>query len=138
MEHRLMEARNDSTSQEALGVIGPLVRCATHIGWCIGYLGSIESEELAPEQQSIIQNDLNDALAHVDTTTFSNLLDAFVGDPGLEQMRLVREDLQDVMPHLREDMSNHLQTLADNTAQAAAIIERLMTGNADATAGRNL
>ena len=133
-----MNNRNDATLQEATGVIAPFVRAATHIGWCIGYLGSIDHEELTQEETQAIIDDLEDALKHVNEPETSNLLDAFVGDPGLTALREFREDLTQIVPSQKEELLEILQILADNAAFSGAVMERLMTGNTDAQAGRNL
>jgi hypothetical protein len=135
-----MENRNITTTNEAQGVLAPLVRCATHVGWCIGYLSEIEAEELTEEQRTAILDDMGDALVHLNHPETSDLLDVFIGAEGLELFRVLREELISLneLPPNKDETLHTLQYIADNTAWTAAKLETAMTGNDAAEAGRNL
>lgn len=132
----MIENRNPATNTFATGVIAPLVRLATHVGWCIGYMGSVDGDP-DDSQQRAIQSDLNDAHVHINGEMTSILLDLFVGDEGAQLMRMLREDLIAPLPGDRAELMEYLTALADNAAHTGALMELLMTGN-HASAGRNL
>lgn len=133
----MVESRNTSTTGEAQGVLAPLARAAMHVGWCIGFVGSIEEEELTEEQKLEVRNDLNDALGHLGIESFNDMLEAFVGPDGLADMVSTRNDMTEDLPTSKDDITSHLQTIGDNIAVSMATLELRMTGNEDAQAGRN-
>ena len=133
-----MENRNQSTVADATGVIAPLIRAATHVGWCISYVGSIDAEELTDEQLREVINDLEDALRHLNMPDTSAMAEAFGGRQATEVLRETREDLTYVLPSQKEEVTTILQTIADNIANGGAFMEKVLTGNENAQAGRNI
>lgn len=133
-----MENRNLSTATDATGVIAPLIRAATHVGWSICYVGSIEEEELTDEQLREVVNDLEDAHRHLGAPDTSAMAEAFGGRLATEILQETREDLNYVLPSTKAEVTTILQTIADNIANGGAMMEKVLTGNEDAQAGRNI
>ena len=135
----MIEIRNQANAPHATGIMAPLTRAATHIGWCSGVLNNIEEDEISEDIRTQITEDLADAQEH-----FANDLEekalVFLSDETLKAFHVVKEDLEALQKDLGEDkpaIIENIKNLAHNIAWVAARLEHGATG-ADVTHGSRL
>jgi len=129
---------------EARGFLGPYVRVATHLGYCIAWVSATTDEEWseplseATATQERVKADLQAARNHLAES--SNPATDFVGDEQsnhMAQILMQIVELSDSLPQNRSEAMVDIQTLANNLAYAAAMFEYHVTGNRDVSEGRN-
>lgn len=137
-----IERRNFANAAQATGIIAPLLRVATHVGYCSALAGAelVEDENSGPEEKwdeswADIKADLEEALAHLENPPD---MSPFVSQEVIELFTEVHRDIGALRSATltKQEVFEALQALNHNIAYTGARYERSVSGE-DVTEGAN-
>jgi hypothetical protein len=129
--------RHTATKPNATGILAPLVRAATHIGYLVGIAESVGDDGWEAKREEA-KTEMVDILEHMAVGLTPNHK-AFVGNEVALLYVAIKGDIEaarDAIPGNRPDALRMFQVLNANTAYVAAAYERAMTGE-DVDEGTN-
>jgi hypothetical protein len=115
---------------EAQGIIPPLMRAMTHIGFAIGVLASTEHEDISSETREILEEEIQEAQRHFRNNQVA--ASPFTNQTTIEMLYTFREQLDTFMNYEMDEKSpvlESLKTLANNAAYVGARFEYSLSGN---------
>jgi len=124
----LIRQRSSARTGAATGIIPPIIRVATHLGYCAAIAGKEYEDGEWEEQWGNIQEDLNEALQHLQNPPE---MSAFIAADLITEIRSIPDDINLILDSdgAQSEVFEAIQILNHNIAYAGARYEFLTSGN---------